>query len=213
MQIRTTMVCAVLGLGLATSAARADGLDVKIEGATTKPGVKASGKSVLHVIKWTDARGANVAVLSETRNDRKGTAAIYIDHYAGLKKLKKVKTAREVSNDRCLTGMSAEGIATENDSIAEFIPATFAVTDTDGDKVGELMIGYRAGCVLNGHLTGKVLVLEGGAKHAWRGTVQIDDTGGYMLADDEKTDLEAPAALISAGEAAWKHLADEDPGS
>jgi hypothetical protein len=134
--------------------------------------VRAIGQQVagdpLGAVRFTDAGGDNLVVLSSRTEQRPSQLAIgsegtwvtlYADHF--VTSGGRTRLARKVQDgvQDCTT-----------DHQVEFKSRTPEIFDLDGDGVGEILFGYTVACVGDiSPLDLKILVLEGGDKYIMRG--------------------------------------------
>lgn len=165
-------------------------------------GVKAKGTKVEQVWTWTEddlvTTGWAVFSSTETATDQHVTdRKIYVQLYRG--KPGKLKQVRLVT----------DGVAgCDFDVTAAFVPGSVTVTDEDTDGKVELAFAYDVVCRSDvSPATRKLLVLEGTAKHALRGSSKIDVGSGEKVGGDYKLDgFAKQPALKSYAIAQWAAL-------
>ncbi|MEZ4398506.1 MAG: hypothetical protein R3B06_00700 [Kofleriaceae bacterium] len=169
----------------APAVAHADGPVDVLSIRVTKPlpaGVKAKGKTIEQVWTWGDADAAHtpsLAVFSSTDTSSSDTSSsgtlddepktfrhrkIYVQYFRQLRgKWRELRMIQDGERD-C-----------EYDLEVQFLPGSVQVTDADGDGQAELSFLYDRLCASDvSPATRKLLVLEGKAKHALRGTSRVD---------------------------------------
>lgn len=152
-------------------------------------------------IRWRDANGDNVLVMSTVRRRRGILRSIYLraDHVVtdaeGVSRV--LRTIRD-HEERC-----------DGDLFGKFIDESFAVTDLDEDRIGEVTFAYELGCMTD--LSPKdleLLVLENGDKYVIRGATRIEfegeGYGGEQHIDDSFD--EAPNAFLAHAKAVWADI-------
>lgn len=189
---RLVAIAAVLAAAAPASAAPT----AVAQGDATQPlpkGVTAKGATVEQVWTWTedDQVTTGVAVFSSTEKatdqhvtDRK----LFVQLYRGKPgKLKQVRLVQD-GVARC-----------ELDVTAAFVPGSVTVTDQDADHKVELTFAYDITC--RGDVSPpdrKLLVLEGTAKHALRGSARIDVGNGERFGGEYKADKFAKEDAVKA---------------
>jgi len=170
-------------------------------------GVKKVEGKVLEVVSWTDAAGENRAVFSATEKSRSNAdgdtewaKSLFVTVFSGHDgKLAQVRQVKEVAGF-CPVDLTNR-----------FLPAATTVTDLDDDGVGELTFVYLTGC--RGDVSPvamKLILLEGSAKFAIRGTTRVDVGGGTFEGGTAKPDFKkAPAAFLAHAQALWSRFVDE----
>ena len=144
--------------------------------------VKYTGK-IQNAVRWTDSLGDNVVVTTETgasaTTDGTGsTAALYAYHYLMLDSVKLIWRVYDFIK------------SCDVDMKVNFIKNTFAVTDLDKDGTAEIWLMYKTVC--HGDVSPsdmKIIMYEGGKKHAIRGTNRVylggnEYMGGEYTLDD-----------------------------
>lgn len=197
MSQRVALLVAATALLASTPAlAREPGpYDVKQEsaGAPLPKGVKAKGATVEQVWSWTenDLLAKGYAVFSSTekkKDDHLVERKIYVQIYSG--KPGKLKQTRLVQD---------HVLACEFDVTAKFVDGSVTITDEDGDGKWEIAFAYDLACRSDvSPATRKLLVIEGGAKHALRGTERVDVGNGEKVGGEYKADGFAKEAAVKA---------------
>jgi hypothetical protein len=152
----------LLLVGLATAAPFPDlaiGLHV------VPPELKIKGKPVA-AARWTDSAGVNVLVLTETA--RVGPAS------GGSKQLHGHHVVREGTRWKQLWRIADAVTDCELDLTLEVVPRSLSITDLDGDGTAESTFAYVGTCTSDVSPSRlKVLMHEGAAKYALRGTTRL----------------------------------------
>lgn len=199
----TALVAAVLAAAIAPAAAVAAPREVRqLEAAALPRSVKAKGKKVEQVWKWTEEEGgaAGLAVFSSTDRlsdghvvSRKLFVQLYRGKGAALKQLRLIQDGI----DDC-----------EFDMAAEFLPGSVTVTDQDTDGKPELTFAYDLTCTSDVSPSArKLLVLEGTAKHILRGNSRVDVGDNQFEGGDYKAEgFQREAALQKYAEQRWQAL-------
>ena len=174
-------------------------------GAKLPRAIKVEGREVLQVWTWQEHDRVNTsyAVFSQTHTVRDGRDERFIDHrlfvqlYSG--KGHKQKQLRIVRDG--VTGCSWE-------ATADLVPGSISVTDVDNDGTSELTFAYDLACRTDmSPADRKLLVLEGTAKHALRGTQRVDLGPGHVYGGDYEADaFKGAPRLKQLAEDRWKHL-------
>jgi len=201
-----TTVGAALSLVLAlTGAAQAGDPPVRplaFDVRAVPPALRPPG-TLQHGLRWQDGNGENLVLFAraETRRPR-ASARLTVRHWlsgARPRLLREVKDAVE---------------GCEFDLTAKFLPASFAVTDLDGDGVGEVTFAYEQTCRSDvSPATLKLLVLENGDKYILRGetSVKVSDSermgGGYTV---DPSFRRAPKAFLPHAATVWAKIVRED---
>ncbi len=154
-------------------------------------------------VRFTDKNGSNVVVLvhqveggGELNNRR-----LWVHHYveAGGKR-RVLRTVRD-QEENC-----------ELDNVAGFVEGSLAVTDLDGDGLGEITFAYDLGCMSDVSPKGrKVVVLENGEKWILRGQNRVDPGGGPPLGGTFTADppqKKWPKTLHDHAIDVWQRLVD-----
>ncbi len=161
------------------------------------------------VIGWTDKNGENVAVFSRTSaTSNKGKPFVRADgpyesaylHVLHVVTTEPLRVLREVKDKE-------EGC--DADLSVHFREGANAVTDLDGDGIGELTFAYSLNCASDmSPATLKLLMLENGEKYILRGTTRIAPSGadtapmgGAYHVDASFKD--APPAFLEHAKASW----------
>lgn len=174
---------------------------------TLPAGIKKVTGTVERWVSWQDDRGDNVAVFShETREkvrkdgERQVSKGLHVSVFTGKDgRLKRVREIREELK-ACLFDLTNEVRAT-----------SVAVTDLDGDGIGELTFAYVSGCRSDvSPLNMKLLMLEGGDKHILRGSTRVN-TGQEKVGGDFEADFgkKAPATFFEHASRVWAKFVDE----
>lgn len=174
---------------------------------TLPAGVKKVPGNVERWVSWQDISGDNVAVFStdtkeKPRKDgeRLVSKGLYVSVYAGKSgKLKRIREVRELAN-ACLFDLTNE---TRETSVA--------VTDLDGDGLGELTFVYVTGCRSDvSPLTMKLVMLEGRDKHILRGQTRVN-TGAEKVGGDFVPDFskKAPPSFFEHAAKVWAKFVNE----
>ncbi|HKE16655.1 MAG TPA: hypothetical protein VKB80_17400 [Kofleriaceae bacterium] len=154
-------------------------------------------------IRFSDRNGANVVVLVHQveeggdRNNRRLWAYHYVEA-AGKRRV--LRTVRD-KEENC-----------ELDNAARFVDGSLAVTDLDGDGLGEITFAYDLGCMSDVSPKGrKVVVLENGEKWILRGESRVDPGGGKPVGGDFTSDppqQKWPKTLHDHATDVWQRLVD-----
>ena len=129
---------------------------------------------VIHAgMRFTDKNGSNVVLLVHQvegggdMNNRR----LWIYHYVEASGKRRVLRTVRDQEENC-----------ELDNVAGFVEGSLAVTDLDGDGLGEIAFAYDLGCMSDVSPKGrKVVVLENGEKWILRGQSRVDPGGGPRL--------------------------------
>jgi hypothetical protein len=154
-------------------------------------------------LRWTDADGDNIVVLS-THNDEESEYGANDDLYA---------VRYTVSDGEAKARWNVHDFIHDCpvDHQASFLKgAAVQVTDLDGNGTAEVWLGYRLMC--RGDIasdTLKVIVYEGAKKYAMRGeTESVDGSGGGYVFDPAF--MEAPKPFREFARKLWSdHVADD----
>jgi hypothetical protein len=131
---------------------------------TGQDGVVAGG------IRFIDQNGANLVVLIHQVEEGGGVnnRRLWVHHYVEVGgKLRLLRTVRD-QEENC-----------ELDNVARFVDGSLAVTDLDGDGLGEVAFAYDLGCMSDVSPKGrKVVLLENREKWILRGQSRVDAGDG-----------------------------------
>jgi hypothetical protein len=154
-------------------------------------------------LRWTDAEGDNIVVLSSHHDE--GDDGANDDVYA---------VRYTVANGEAKARWNLHDFIHDCpvDHQAAFLKgAAVQVTDLDGDGTAEVWLGYRLMC--RGDIssdTMKVIAYQGARKYAMRGeTVAVDGKGGGYTFDPAF--MEAPKAFRDFARKLWSDHAADDP--
>ena len=196
---------ALAAVSVAPAAAREPGpYDVKELSATAKlpKAIKVKGAQVLQVWTWQEYDMVNTgyAVFSQTETLKGGRVTarkIFVQLYTGKGEAQKELRMINDGVPRC-----------EFDVVAHFIPGSVSVTDEDTDGTNELTFAYDVDCVSDvSPVTRKLLLLEGKAKHALRGSSQVQAGGDEFEGGSFKADgFKKAPELKALAEQRWKDL-------
>ena len=192
----TTDGAAEVALSSVVQVARPEELELGLEG------------TPIAALRWTDANGDNVAVLSTLPGPDESPfsreLALFADHLVLTDGAERVLRHVVDGVDDC-----------DQDVTAEFLLGTFRVTDVDGDGLGEVTFAYELACrgdVSPAEL--KLLALEDGAKYIIRGSTwdssQMRDVGAFEELPDGVPEPAAdawPAALWTQTQELWDEAA------
>lgn len=199
----TSLVTVTAALVAVPAIAAADPVARQLDATAKLPaGVVAKGKRVVQAWTWADKDGPGYLVLSTTQKDgKKGTGRqLFAQLYAGARprELRLVRDAVE----NC-----------QLDLVASFVPGSVAVTDIDGDGTPEVSFAYDLDCDAKADGSPrKLLVLEGTAKHALRGTSRGKDPDDKPVGGEYKADpFKGEGALATWAEARWNELLATEP--
>jgi len=196
---------ALLVLSAAPASAREPGPHDVAQRNATEPlpaGVKVKGATIDQVWTWTEddllTTGVAVFSSSERATEQHVTERkLYVQLYRGKPgKLKQVRLVQD--------GVSG----CDFDVTASLVPGSVTVTDEDTDGKVELTFAYDTACRSDvSPVTRKLLVLEGTAKHALRGSAKLDVGNGATEGGDYKADgFAKQPALKSFAVAQWAAL-------
>lgn len=140
--------------------------------------MKVTGKLEMAAL-WTDKNGDNVATFGRRKGKHKdddgnesSSEYLTVEHLASSGGV--VRTLRTVNDhvQKC-----------DADLVLKVADKSLAVTDLDGDGIGELTFAYRLACVSDvSPVDMKLLVLENGDKYILRGTDHLPATAGAPAA-------------------------------
>jgi hypothetical protein len=129
--------------------------------------------SIVKISSWKDRLGTHTLLLTEAEipdpenteqyssDDGEVAAYDYVDDGASAKLLWRTFDAERACPD---------------DLIAEFVRPALTVTDLDGDGLGEVTMMYKLHCTTDySPATLKLIMREGEAKYAIRGTTRLDE--------------------------------------
>ena len=170
------------------------------------PQVRFAG-SLVQSLTWTDAEGQHFAVTSasglrKTEDVEEASSFLYGYHFVKAADTFRVVFRMNDGIKDCVLDLTAE-----------FVPRSLTVTDLDKNGTAEVWIMYRTAC--RGDVSPsdlKLLMYEGGRKHAMRGTSRIrvgekELDGGTFTFDDAF--LKSNAAFRAYAEAQWKKHGNE----
>jgi hypothetical protein len=156
-----------------------------------------------HGLRWRDRNGENLVIFSRVETPRpRASARLTVRHWLlGARP----RLLREVKD---LVG------GCEFDLTAKFLPASFGVTDLDGDGLGEVTFAYEQTCRSDVSPAAlKLLVLENGDKYILRGetSVKVSDRervgGGYTV---DPSFRRAPKTFLPHAATVWARVVRED---
>ena len=199
---RLLIVAAVASLGIIGGAA-ADPVAKQLDASATLPaGIAAKGKRVVQAWTWTDKNGPGHLVLSTTQRDsKKGTGRqLFAQVYAGAKP-RQTRLVRDAVENCQL------------DLVASFVTGSVAVSDIDGDGTAEVSFAYDLDCDAKADGSPrKLIILEGTAKHALRGTSRGTDPDDKPIGGEYKADpFKGQEALGTWAETRWNELLSSEP--
>lgn len=124
--------------------------------------------------RFTDKNGSNVVLLVHQVEGGGGdmnNRRLWIYHYVEASGKRRVLRTVRDQEENC-----------ELDNVAGFVEGSLAVTDLDGDGLGEIAFAYNLGCMSDVSPKGrKVVLLENGEKWILRGQSRVDPGGGPRL--------------------------------
>jgi hypothetical protein len=153
--------------------------------------------------RFTDKNGTNVVVLVHQvegggdLNNRR----LWVHHYVEESGKRRVLRTVRDQEENC-----------ELDNVAGFVDGSLAITDLDGDGLGEIAFAYDLGCMSDVSPRGrKVVVLENGEKWILRGQSRVDPGGGPPVGGAFTADppqKQWPRALHEHAVDVWQRLVD-----
>jgi hypothetical protein len=157
--------------------------------------------------QWKDRNGENVVVLSRTTAKTRDGVTRFLFGVHSRNVDGRWQAVWEMKDwvDRC-----------DLDLVCEFVPASLEVTDLDGNGTAEVSFLYRLGC--RGDISPddqKLLLYQGAAKHALRGTVRVTYPRAVEIAPsggDFKADAafrKAPPSFLRFARDKWDRLGAE----
>ena len=166
--------------------------------------------TLLHAMAWTDRAGDNLLVFAGTTQVKPGKTAddesqttkrLVVRHYADGRLVREFNDAVQ----KCWA-----------DPSLDLLQPAYAVTDLDGDGVGEATFAYKLGCRSDVSPIGlKVLMTEGGEKYVLRGETRVPITETERVGGKYKADPafnKAPPAFLPHAVKTWKAIVNEDLG-
>lgn len=169
---------------------------------TAIPGTIKYKGNIVYAVTWVDSLGKNMVLATET-----GSVASAKTGDEGFNDITLYAYHYVVTSDstRVLWKMSDQVLECPVDLVADFVKQSFAVTDLDKNGKAEVWMTYRIGCYGGvDPITMKLLMYEGGKKHAMRGTTRVkvsdkDYIGGEYKFDDTFTKAAAAFRRYAAG--------------
>ncbi len=164
--------------------------------------IKAKGKVLIGAWKYAGPTGApgHLVLSSTSRSAKTGESRqLFAQLYEGIKP-KQIRVVQDgVTN--C-----------ELDLVASFVQGSVSFEDVDGDGKVEVSFAYDLNCDATERPTPrKLLILEGTAKHALRGTGRGKDLDDKPAGGDYKADaFKNEGALATWAEARWRELLDTE---
>lgn len=158
-------------------------------------------------MRWRDKSGENWLLLSRliAYGADSRSAYLFADHYVIAKGARRrLVVAVRDHLDRC-----------QFDLVARFVPASFDVTDLDGDGIGEVTFAYELGCRTGvSPIPLKLLTLEGGDKYIIRGNTRVDESPSVHLGGARTIDASfarGPKPFLAHADKLWAAIVRERP--
>jgi hypothetical protein len=164
---------------------------------------EAGQDGVVHAgMRFTDKNGSNVVLLvHQVEGGDMNNRRLWIYHYVEASGKRRVLRTVRDQEENC-----------ELDNVAGFVDGSLAVTDLDGDGLGEIAFAYDLGCMSDVSPKGrKVVLLENGEKWILRGQSRVDPGGGPRLGGAFTPDPPQnrwPKTLHDHAVDVWQNLVD-----
>jgi hypothetical protein len=128
--------------------------------------------TLVRAVRWRDANGENLLVLSQRRSTRTAREdALDDDDEGSFIELQAVHSVRKGSSTRVLRRVRDSSSVCAFDNNTKFLVDSLEVTDLDANGLGEVTFAYFVQCTSDvSPATLKLLLLENGKKFIIRGT-------------------------------------------